>query len=163
MESSKSVIKEIYILNGSGIGVFYQNYEDQVQKDLQLIAPFFSAIQSFAQECTKDNLKALIMGENKYSFINHETFSIVIKTDKSLDLKNIQKKIDNLSRTFFTQYGKELMKSNQDLDNYNNFEIVVREMFEVKIRPTFKSSELVKDFLGLSDRNVNFKKVINSL
>jgi len=157
------MIKEILISKPNGIGLFYQNFESEAQKDPQLMAGFFNAIQCFIQECTKDQLHAIMSGENQFCFFQGNNFSMVIKTAKNLDVKKIQDKITILKEVFHKLFEEELSRNEIDPTKYNGFEKIVRDLFKIKIETTHKSSELFEDFLGISFRKVNFKKVMDSL
>jgi hypothetical protein len=157
------MIKEILIINRSGIGLFYQNFENDAQENQQVLAGFFSAIQCFAKECTKDNLKAIISGESKYSIVEGDDFSIIIKTSKGLDFKKFEEKINSLKNTFLQEYEDDLSRNNTDTRRYNGFEEIVKSMFKIDIITKHKSSDLFTDLLGISSQKVNFRKIINSL
>lgn len=157
------MIKEIFILNEGGIGLFYQNFEKEVQDNCQMLASFFSAIQSFAEKAMSEHLNAIISGENKYVFYTAEKFSIVIKTDKNTSDSKIKSKLEILKDSFHKIFEDCLNQNEIRTENFNGFEQIVINVFNIKTKPKYKSSEIFKDLLGLSNKKINFKKILNSL
>ena len=73
------MLKEIFILNKAGIGLFYQNFEIQKRRDKDLIAAFLKIFQDLSEEYMNQDLKELQVGENKVVFFSGEPVSLVIK------------------------------------------------------------------------------------
>ena len=157
------MINEILIINSNGIGLFYQNFEEETQLDHQLIAGFFAAIQNFAKMCVKDHICAIVSGEKKYSFYEGKDFSIIVKTENKSDLKKIEEKINDIKNSFIQLYKDCLARNETNTETFNGFEIIVQNAFGIEFKPKHKSSEIFNEFLGLSSKKVNFKKVIDSL
>ncbi len=44
------MLKEIFIINKAGIGLFYQNFEVNGQKEKDMVSAFLKAIQDFSEE-----------------------------------------------------------------------------------------------------------------
>ena len=147
----------------NGIGIFYQNFESKSQEDPQLMAGFFNAIQCFAQEFVKERLDVIVSGEHQFYFVKRQEFTIIVKVVKNFNLNKIRDKIDSLGKMFYERFEEKILRVGTDPTAFNGFEKTVRDVFKINIKTTHKSSELLEDFLGISSKKINFKKVINSL
>jgi hypothetical protein len=157
------LIKEILIINDGGIGLFYQNFEEQAKVDCQVMAGFLSAIQNFAQNCAEDQLQAIVSDKDQYTFHNAKNYSVVIKASRKVSVKTLEEKIAQLKQDFEAIYREYLERQEVNSEKYNGFEEVIMNVFEIKEKPKFKSSEIFNSLLGLENKKINFKKVLNSL
>ncbi len=156
------MIKEILIINYNGVGLFYQNFEEAAQVDHQLLAGFFTAIQNFAKVFMEDKVDVIVSRNNQYSFYQGNDFSIVIKTDKGINAK-IKEKTLQLRNLFLDVYKTFINQNERDIEIYNNFEGTVRKLFGIEIKTMNKSSEILRETLGISLKKTNFKKILDAL
>ena len=157
------MIREIFIINQSGIGIFYQNFEKEAQYDEDLMSSYLSAIQALAVESTKDRIQAIISGSSRYSFVPGENFLMVIKTVKDMRDKGLLVKLNTMKSIFFQIYEEELKRKDANLEKYNGFENIIREIFNIDFKTKRKSSDLITNLLGLPLKKKHLKKLIDSL
>ncbi|MHA1651103.1 MAG: hypothetical protein ACTSYB_12980, partial [Candidatus Helarchaeota archaeon] len=102
------MIKEIYILNKGGIGLFYQNFSDKIEGDEQLAASLFNVIQTFAETYLNEEVRSIVADNDKLLFFQGDSFSIIIRTDMNSKLDEKSKKLKALRDELFKRYHKNL-------------------------------------------------------
>lgn len=125
------MIKEIYILNKGGIGLFYQNFSDKIEGDDQLAASLFNVIQSFAENYLNEDIRSIVSNNDKLLFFRGKDFSIIIRTDTNSKLDEKSKKIKVLKDRFFQKYHKNLKYNITDVSIYDEFEEIIRKIFKI--------------------------------
>jgi len=157
------MIKEIYILNKGGIGLFYQNFSDKIEGDEQLAASLFNVIQTFAETYLNEEVRSIVADNDKLLFFQGDSFSIIIRTDMNSKLDEKSKKLKALRDEFFKRYHKNLKCNITDISIYDDFEETIRNIFKIEKKPKHRSSELLQQFFGIPIKKINLKKLIHSL
>lgn len=97
------MINEIYVIQESGIPIYYYNY-DQIKDGVQikddffmLQAGFFAAMVQFGSELTQDELKYIVFNRRTYGVKKSKQVYIIFNENKEMDtdmLKLLDKKLD---------------------------------------------------------------------
>ncbi|MHA1266516.1 MAG: hypothetical protein ACTSRS_14875 [Candidatus Helarchaeota archaeon] len=157
------MLQEIVIISRGGLGLFYQNFDPKAQGDEDLLASFFHTILGLAKESTKENLQEIITGNIKYHFLVKDTFTMVIRLARSIKEKNLKILIESVAEIFEKQFRKELIQNNTNVSIYDQFESVVKRIFNISKESKYKSSDYFKQMLGINLQNLNYQKLLSSL
>jgi len=157
------LLKEIFILNKAGIGLFYQNFEPYGQKDTDLISAFLKIFQDLTLEYMNQSLQELKVGKDKILFFSGEPVSFVLKINNTIPSNKIENRITYLKDRFLQNYTEQLTQKDINIKDFDAFEEVVKEEFDIKTKTKRKSSENLQKAFGISLSTVNLKKLIESL
>ncbi|MEX2706194.1 MAG: hypothetical protein Q6352_013205 [Candidatus Freyrarchaeum guaymaensis] len=125
-------IRNLYVFKSSGLLLFHKDYQS-VSADSDLVAGFFSAIQSFAENLLQEKETELhSMNLGKYTFIfqsddDLEITVVIVVDDVKKDQANAKRIMDALLKIF---REKKLVVKNFD-GNLEEFEDVSQKLDEM--------------------------------
>ncbi len=125
-------IRNLYVFKSSGLLLFHKDYQS-VSVDSDLVAGFFSAIQSFAENLLQEKETELhSMNLGKYTFIfqsddDLEITVVIVVDDVKKDQANAKRIMDALLKIF---REKKLVVKNFD-GNLEEFEDVSQKLDEM--------------------------------
>jgi len=157
------MLKEIFIINKGGIGLFYQNFETTGRKDKDLVSAFLKIFQDLTVEYMNQSLQELQVGTDKVIFVSGEPVSFVLKVNSIMPSNKIETRIALLKDRFLRNYTEQLSQNDTDIKDFDAFEQDIKEVFDIKTKTNRKSSERLQEFFGISVTNANLKKLIESL
>ena len=125
-------IRNLYVFKSSGLLLFHKDYQ-QVSVDSDLVAGFFSAIQSFAETLLQEKeteLHSLKLG--KYTFIfqsedDLEITIVIVVGDVKKDQANAKRMMDAILKIF--QEKRSVVKNFEG--NLEEFEDVPKKLDEI--------------------------------
>ncbi|HDN05381.1 MAG TPA: hypothetical protein ENF90_00115 [Candidatus Bathyarchaeota archaeon] len=125
-------IRNLYVFKSSGLLLFHKDYQS-VSADSDLVAGFFSAIQSFAENLLQEKETELhSMNLGKYTFIfqsddDLEITVVIVVDDVKKDQANAKRIMDAILKIF---REKRLVVKNFD-GNLEEFEDVSQKLDEM--------------------------------
>ncbi|MHA1208849.1 MAG: hypothetical protein ACTSSA_05535 [Candidatus Freyarchaeota archaeon] len=125
-------IRNLYVFKSSGLLLFHKDYQS-VSVDSDLVAGFFSAIQSFAENLLQEKETELhSMNLGKYTFIfqsddDLEITVVIVVDDVKKDQANAKRIMDAILKIF---REKKLVVKNFD-GNLEEFEDVSQKLDEM--------------------------------
>ena len=156
-------LKEIFIINNAGVGLFYQNFETNRKDDKDIVSAFLKIFQDLSIEYLNQSLQEFQVGTNKMVFFSDEPVSFVIKVNSTLPSKKIEGRIKFLKDLFVQTYTQQIERNETEISFFDDFEEEIKKVFDIKIKTKRRSSELLQDFFGISIKRANLKKLIGSL
>ena len=129
-----SSVKEFWVINWDGIP-FFSYAPDVEDMEQNLIASFFSAVQSFSRELDYQNhslIDTLTIGDFSYTFISNSYHKLyfVLKTLKGKNKKEIIEKLHEIEETFIDEYQEELIKFDGDITPFQRFKNKFEQNFQ---------------------------------
>ena len=116
--SGVSMINEVYVIQDSGIPLFYYNYDQLVSEDTipddmhTLQAGFFAAIVQFGVELAKDELRYVVFDNRTYGIKRNQDIYVVFSENVQLNvgqLEDLDKKLNTASEFISDRFaGKPL-------------------------------------------------------
>ena len=157
------VLKEIFIINNAGVGLFYQNFETNGKKDKDIISAFLKIFQDLSIEYLNQSLQEFQVGTNKVVFFSGEPVSFVIKVNSTLPSKKIEGRIKFLKDLFVQTYTQQIERNETEISFFDDFEEEIKKVFDIKIKTKRKSSEHLQALFGITIKKENLKRLIESL
>jgi hypothetical protein len=71
--------------------------------------------------------------------------------------------IKKIADAFMGRFEEEISAFNGKISVFDPFSENIDNICETKTKKSKKSSEILKNFLGLEDKKIDYKKVLNSL
>lgn len=115
------MIENLWILTKEGILLFSKNFV-KLSKPDDIIAGFFTAVDIFIREITKEEIKNIIMKDHKFNYIIGDNLIIVISTNERNNDILIQNLLRELKIIFLEKYSEELIFFSGDTMPFKNFE-----------------------------------------
>ncbi len=153
-------IHSLFILKNSGACIYSRNFTNQIQYDVNLITPFFSAIFSFAETIISRKIEVLEMGGLRFLFKIKDNFIFVILSDSNVSILFADTRLERISDLFFEKFPDtesiidyqeiEDIKFDKDVDQYitgrdDQFE---NEIFYGKIIKLFRNMISKNEIIG---------------
>ena len=116
------MLKELWILTRDGLPLVC--FTEEGADSENLVCGFISALQSFCNELTSDDLRIIQLQDEKITMSTclDETALIVCKTTGKIKEKKIQKMTNMIKNMFEKMYKAEDLKDwNGDLSLFDNF------------------------------------------
>ncbi|MBD3227040.1 MAG: hypothetical protein GF329_02545 [Candidatus Lokiarchaeota archaeon] len=159
------MINELIIVNESGLALFYQNLLGKIPKEYQQIAAFFTALNTFASAgAVNDEVKMISTEKSIFKIIKRDEFSFIFSCSKrKIDESKLNTTIRRIVEEFLNEFNKEINRFNGDISIFDSFSENIEKICNIKTKKPKKSSEILKNFLGINDKKIDYKKVLNSL
>lgn len=142
-------ITEVWIIENSGVCLFNHSIESKI--DEILFSGFLSGIRTFLEEIGERKLEKLELGNSKLIFYNLDKFGlfIVLKSPKKTKDKYLEKKIEEVQKSFINYYENHLIEHQKkgfpyNTDDFKDFrkeleENIFRENIEKNMSSWLKS------------------------
>ena len=124
-------ISEIWIINETGIPLFNRSIDEKI--DVLLFGGFLSAIQTFIKSSfQEEKLDRLVLGDSKLSFFYIEEYHIfiVLRTNKKVKDKDIDKFLELIKDLFISNYKDKLEQKYYDMAEFSGFSEILEEKFD---------------------------------
>lgn len=159
------MINELIIVNESGLALFYQNFIGKSPKDYQQIAAFFTALNTFAKSGgMNDEISLIAMENNIFRIFKKDNLNFIFNCrKKELNQKILNQLIIKIANEFIGRYKEKIDKFNGEIAVFDPFTEDIDKICDIKTKKSKKSSEILKNFLGLEDKKIDYKKVLDSL
>ncbi len=142
------MIKEVWIIDGSGLCLIHRNYGG-IGHDPNLISGFFTAISNFAHEVGNSEIEKIQLADFSFSCLMKKGLLFVISSDKEDEPGDIVHKISDLFiKTFENRmflFG-ELLRE-YSLDEVSRFNLHVDKITQRTPKPTKPTYELPDQFI----------------
>ncbi len=140
------MIREIMIINQSGIALFYQNFINNERLDNeQSLASYFDIICRFTKQNFKESLKTLTLDSFIFFFYTHSSrYHLVLKcTNIDID-KNLLESISaKILEEFLEKYRDDLIEFNGEISVFHSFSESLSNILdlrtEIRNTPILKS------------------------
>ncbi|MHA1232270.1 MAG: hypothetical protein ACTSRP_16725 [Candidatus Helarchaeota archaeon] len=157
------LIKELIIINHSGIAIFYQNFVGEKDIDYQSIAGFFSALNTFANHSINDKINSIVMGKEICYFVMKDDLYFIFRcAKKDFSEKQLKQKAEKVVNKFLQEYGDLLKDFKGNIACFNSFSEKLSDILEINTANLKPSSEILSNLIGLN-KTINYKKVLDSL
>jgi len=156
------MINEFLVVDRSGIALFYFDAEGN-GKEHQRLASFFTALDIFVKEGFKDSIK-MIKLVNKIYYLYPKDNLIFIASILKTNFKEklVEEFMSKVSEKFLKKFTSNITQFKKDISIFDSFIYDLQELIGKKIKIKKKSSEILKDFLGIN-KKINYKKVLDAL
>ena len=124
------MLKEIFIINKAGIGLFYQNFEENGQKEKDMVSAFLKVIQDFSEEYMNQKLQEIHLGTNKVVLFSGDPVSFVIKVSSARSSNQLEARIKLLKDRFLQNYTPQIERNDTEISLFDPFEEEVRKVFK---------------------------------
>ncbi|MHA2039349.1 MAG: hypothetical protein ACXACX_21110 [Candidatus Hodarchaeales archaeon] len=121
------MIENYWILAKGGVLVYCKNYRKLNNTDDNLIASFFSALDSFVKETTKGKIKSIVMKDKKFSYIIGDGLIIVISTNEYDNDILIQSLLKKIKMKFLEKYQEAIINFTGNTALFQNFDEELEE------------------------------------
>ncbi|HEA70415.1 hypothetical protein LCGC14_0512510 [marine sediment metagenome] len=115
------MIENLWILTKEGILLFSKNFV-KLSKPDDIIAGFFTAVDIFIREITKEEIKNISMRDHKFNYIIGDDLIIVISTNEHDNDILIQNLLREVKIIFLEKYSEELKFFSGDIIPFINFD-----------------------------------------
>lgn len=116
------MIENYWILAKGGILLYCKNYMKLNDTDDNLIASFFSALDSFVKETTHEKIKSIILKGKKFSYIIGDGLIIVISTEEYGNDLLIQNLLKKIKMKFLEKYQEKITNFSGNTAPFQNFD-----------------------------------------
>jgi len=122
------VIREFWLFMNEGVELFSHAPESQL--DPLLFGGFVSAMQSFSMELTSEQLRAISIGIDKYTFYRETDmpFFIIGRTHLKSPDKSIGNILKMLFQEFWKQYEEEVKEFSGEVTQFADFLDIVKDL-----------------------------------
>lgn len=111
-------IHSLFILKKTGACIYSRNFTDDINYDINLISPFFSAIFSFAENVISRKIEVLEMGDLRFLFKIKEEFIFVILSDSNVSILFTDTRLEKTSELFFEKFpDTNIIVDYQEIDD----------------------------------------------
>ncbi len=118
------MIRDIVILNKSGISLFSQNFGEchSFGEDPHLFAGFISAIYSFSESINSGGISKIdLSGDKRILFQKNDKRIYTIICDSTDDIQAMEVKAEKISEIFENEYKEELERFEGDISYFEGF------------------------------------------
>ena len=123
------LIQDIWIIEDSGIVLFHRVFDEKV--DANLFGGLLSALNSFAEELSKEGLSNFELAGKKFSLLKRNNYIFIANADKKHNLKKINQELRNIINKFFDLYQENLLNNwNGDTRMFASFDKEIEESLE---------------------------------
>lgn len=141
-------IHSFFILKKSGACIYSRNFTDEIEYNVNLITPFFSAIFSFSDKVISRDLEVLEMGGLRFVFEIKDEFIFVLLSDSTVSILFGHTRLEKISDIFFKKFpNKKLIKDYQEIED-QEFNEMVDSIIEGEDE-IFKERALYKKIINL--------------
>ncbi len=97
-------IHSLFILKKSGTCIYSRTFTDEINYDINLITPFFSAIFSFSENVISRKIEVLEMGGLRFLFKIIDDYIFVILSDSNVSILYANTRLTKTSDEFFERF-----------------------------------------------------------
>ena len=129
-----NILQDLWILTDNGIAVYQRVYDNKL--DEQLFAMLMSALNSFAQELSKEGLSNFEMSNKRFSIIKRNNFLFIASSDsKRTKEKKVFTELELIAKKFFQLYPQEVLDNwDSDIELFSDFGKEIEESVEKKVQ-----------------------------
>ena len=114
-------LKDILIITESGKVVASKISNPQIED--QIFGMLFSALSTFTQELTHEQLKGLEFNNLRFDLINRNHFIFLASSSRKIKHKKVLRILDHVTTLFFQRYpGEELNKWDGNVNIFHELE-----------------------------------------
>ncbi|MBD3214246.1 MAG: hypothetical protein GF311_16670 [Candidatus Lokiarchaeota archaeon] len=110
-------IHSFFILKKSGACIYNKNFTNEIDYNVNLITPFFSAIFSFSEKVISRDLEVLEMGGLRFVFEIKDDFIFVLLSDSTASILFVNTRLDKIADIFFKKFPET-----EKIDDYQEIE-----------------------------------------
>lgn len=129
------MIRELMIINQSGIALFYHNFiNNERLDDEQSLASYFDIICRFTKRNFKESLKTLTLDSFIFFFYTHSSrYHLVLKcTNKNIDKNLLESISERILEEFLKKYKDALKDFNGEVSIFQSFSELLSNILDLK-------------------------------
>lgn len=127
------VIQDIWVQKDNGIVLFSRVYDQTVED--QLFGALMSALNSFAEEITKDSLSNFELSKKRFTLLRKGDLLFVGTTDKKSKEKKVISELQMVSEKFIKLYPEAMSKDwDGEISIFSDFEKEIDSSLENPIK-----------------------------
>lgn len=148
MISLEMNIHSFFILKKSGACIYSRNFTNEIDYNVNLITPFFSAIFSFSDKIISRDLEVLEMGGLRFVFEIKDEFIFVLLSDSTASILFVNTRLERIAEIFFKKFpDNKAIKDYQEIED-KEFDEMVDSIIEGE-EELFKERALYKKIITL--------------
>ncbi|MFO7797729.1 MAG: hypothetical protein R6W84_16415 [Promethearchaeia archaeon] len=159
----------------NGACIYSRNFTNEVNYNINLITPFFSAIFSFSDKVISRDLEVLEMGGLRFLFEIKDDFIFVLLSDSSVSILFVNTRLEKIGDIFFKKFhDKQSIRDYQEIEDKEFDEMVdsiikgEEEIFQQRILyrkmiELFKNQINQNEIVGAAVLNINGNIIYSSL
>ena len=139
------MIREIMIINQSGIALFYHNFiNNERLEDEQSLASYFDIICRFTKQNFKESLKTLTLDSFIFFFYTHSSrYHLVLKcTNKDIDKDLLESISARIIEEFLEKYSEVLKDFNGEISTFQSFSELLSNI--LSLRTEIRNTPILK-------------------
>ncbi|TFF85413.1 MAG: hypothetical protein EU518_01210 [Promethearchaeota archaeon] len=168
-------IHSFFILKKNGACIYSRNFTNEINYNINLITPFFSAIFSFSDKVISRDLEVLEMGGLRFVFEIKDDFIFVLLSDSSVSILFVNTRLEKIGDIFFKKFhDKQSIRDYQEIEDKEFDEMVdsiikgEEEIFQQRILyrkmiELFKNQINQNEIVGAAVLNINGNIIYSSL
>ena len=129
------MIREIMIINQSGIALFYHNFiKSERLEEEQSLASYFDIICRFTKRNFKESLKTLTLDSYIFFFYTHSSrYHLVLKcVNKDIDKDLLESISEKILEEFLEKYRDDLISFNGEISIFQSFSEILLNILDLK-------------------------------
>ncbi len=133
------MIREIMIIDQSGIALFYQNFiNNERLEDEQSLASYFDIICRFTKQNFKESLKTLTLDSYIFFFYTHSSrYHLVLKrNNRVIDNDLLESISERIIEEFLERYNEVLKDFNGEISVFQSFTEVLSNILDLRTEIT---------------------------
>jgi hypothetical protein len=129
-----SIVDEFWILNFEGVPLFH--YSQEEERNYQLIGAFFSAIQSFARELSRNKKNKFVhqisLGNANYTFLVNTKYDLyfVSKSPSKIKEKQVNPHLKRIEEMFLDDFKSVIFDYAGDISVFEKFREKFKKYFD---------------------------------
>ncbi|TXT64717.1 MAG: hypothetical protein BAJALOKI3v1_170002 [Promethearchaeota archaeon] len=146
-------IHSFFILKKSGACIYNKNFTNEIDYNVNLITPFFSAIFSFSEKIISRDLEVLEMGGLRFVFEIKDDFIFVLLSDSTASILFVNTRLDKIADIFFKKFP--------DTEKIQDYQEIEDKEFDQMVDSIIEGEEEIFKERALYDKMINlFKDLI---
>jgi oligoribonuclease NrnB/cAMP/cGMP phosphodiesterase (DHH superfamily) len=126
------ILRDIWILTDSGIVLFHRTYDKTL--DEQLFGSLLSALNSFAEEISKEGLSNFEVQNKRFTLLKKNNIIFIANSSKKFKEKKVMEELKEIIEKFFKLYPPHLIDNwDNDIGFFKNFETEIEGSLEETI------------------------------
>ncbi|MFX1329226.1 MAG: hypothetical protein ACFE91_13945 [Promethearchaeota archaeon] len=124
------VLQDVWIVEKSGIVIFYREFDKVVSP--QLFGAMMSALNTFAEDLAEGGMSNFELQNSRFTIIKKGKLIFIANSSKKFKQKKVNKELRKVSDKFINLYSKELENFNGQIDAFSNFKFEIEDALEDK-------------------------------
>lgn len=123
------ILRDIWILKDSGIVLFHRTYDQTL--DEQLFGSLLSALNSFAEEISKEGLSNFELQNKRFTLLKKNNIIFIANSSKKFKVKKVMDEMKDIVEKFFKLYPPQIIDNwDNDIGFFKNFETEIEGSLE---------------------------------